>query len=290
MNWAKIAAFLSLAAGLAGCAAPGSGIGPFERTGASCAGPAVFAPAAAANASSLTLLDLAPFGRPERGWAIYAPWTAQTIATACAPETPGFAHALAHWQASHRLTPHGAIDPPTVEALKTVWQGKRPFVALRAKAICPEPPDEAALEPAGPADVLEGAKPVRLRPAALRALRRMTAAARREVPALAAEPDLLKAFSGYRSPAYDAERCTAEGNCDGVVRAQCSAHRTGMAVDLMVGAAPGFSVDGSADPNRQLQSRTPAYRWLVRNATRFGFVNYVFEPWHWEWVGRVSDR
>ena len=24
---------------------------------------------------------------------------------------------------------------------------------------------------------------------------------------------------------------------------------------------------------------------LVKNAARFGFVNYVFEPWHWEWVG-----
>ena len=32
----------------------------------------------------------------------------------------------------------------------------------------------------------------------------------------------------------------------------------------------------------------PAYRWLVRYAARFGFVNYAFEPWHWEWVGRIS--
>ena len=29
----------------------------------------------------------------------------------------------------------------------------------------------------------------------------------------------------------------------------------------------------------------PAYRWLVANADRFGFVNYPFEPWHWEWTG-----
>ncbi len=31
--------------------------------------------------------------------------------------------------------------------------------------------------------------------------------------------------------------------------------------------------------------QTPAYRWLLANARRFGFVNYVFEPWHWEWTG-----
>jgi LAS superfamily LD-carboxypeptidase LdcB len=34
-------------------------------------------------------------------------------------------------------------------------------------------------------------------------------------------------------------------------------------------------------------SGTPAYRWLVANAGRFGFVNYVFEPWHWEWTGEA---
>ena len=34
-------------------------------------------------------------------------------------------------------------------------------------------------------------------------------------------------------------------------------------------------------------SRTPAYRWLVANADRFGFVPYPFEPWHWEWTGEA---
>jgi hypothetical protein len=24
---------------------------------------------------------------------------------------------------------------------------------------------------------------------------------------------------------------------------------------------------------------------MVANAARFGFVNYPFEPWHWEWTG-----
>jgi D-alanyl-D-alanine carboxypeptidase len=288
VRWAKIAAFLSLAAPLAACVGAERGVGRADDLRPSCERPAVFAPAAAANAGSLTLLDLNPFGRAEQGWEIYAPWIAQTASTNCGPATPGFAHALAHWQASHQLTSHGAIDPPTFEALKTAWQARRPFVALRAKDICPAPPVEAELVTAAWDDILEGAKPVRLHPEALRALRRMMAAARRELPAL--EPDMLKAFSGYRSPDYDAERCTTEGNCDGVVRAQCSAHRTGLAVDLMVGAAQGFSVDSSADANRLFQTRTAAYRWLVRNAARFGFVNYAFEPWHWEWVGARRGR
>ena len=36
---------------------------------------------------------------------------------------------------------------------------------------------------------------------------------------------------------------------------------------------------------RLYMTKTPTYRWLVANAGRFGFVNYPFEPWHWEWTG-----
>jgi LAS superfamily LD-carboxypeptidase LdcB len=56
-------------------------------------------------------------------------------------------------------------------------------------------------------------------------------------------------------------------------------------VDIDLGAAPGSRIDSSDDANRLYLSRTPVYRWLVRNADRFGFVNYPFEPWHWEWTG-----
>jgi D-alanyl-D-alanine carboxypeptidase len=119
-------------------------------------------------------------------------------------------------------------------------------------------------------------------------LRRMVAAARRDVPEVAADPQELTVFSGYRDPADDAARCTAEQNCQGLVRAECSAHRTGLAVDLILGSAPGFAADSSDDTNRLYQSRTPAYLWLVANARRYGFVNYVFEPWHWEWTGQKA--
>ena len=47
------------------------------------------------------------------------------------------------------------------------------------------------------------------------------------------------------------------------------------------------SADSTADPNRLFLSRTVTYRWLLANASRFGFVNYPFEPWHWEWTGET---
>ena len=170
--------------------------------------------------------------------------------------------------------------------MKEGWQQRRPFVRLRAETICPDLPDEVSLVTLRASDSYRGAV-VRLRPGAAAALGRMVAAARAADPTIAADPELLTVFSGYRSPAYDAARCAREGNCNGVVRANCSAHRTGLAVDLALGAATGFAVDSSADANRIYQSQTPAYHWLVANAARFGFVNYAFEPWHWEWTGEA---
>lgn len=260
---------------LAGCAV---------LRGGGCGGPAAYAPAAAYNAAAERNLVVSPFGRAEPGWAVYAPAVARTAKTACPADSPGFARAVARWQHGRGLAPHGGVDAPTLMAMKTAWQDRRPFVRLRAAGVCPAPPADADLVLLPAADRWRGAA-VRLRPRAAAALAAMIAAARREVPAIAADPEALAAFSGYRSPAYDAARCATEANCDGIVRAACSAHRTGLAVDLDLGAAPGFSVDSSADANRLWQTRTPAYRWLVANAARFGFVNYAFEPWHWEWAG-----
>jgi hypothetical protein len=251
---------------------------------ARCGGHRAFGPAADANAASETTLPLTPFGRPELGWAIYAPAIGREAHTACAADTRGFAYALARWQFAHGLAGHGAVDADTFAAMKDIWQARRPFIALRKDGICPEPPARlVALTP----EESRLDKVVQLRPRALKALRRMVAAARREVPEIAADPQLFTVFSGYRDPADDAARCASEQNCSGLVRAECSSHRTGLAIDLVLGAAPGFEDDSSDDANRLFQSRTPAYRWLVANARRFGFVNYVFEPWHWEWTGEA---
>jgi D-alanyl-D-alanine carboxypeptidase len=251
---------------------------------ASCdAGPTA---AARANAASLRTVVGAPFGRTEAGWETYAPLIAREIRTPCAPDAPGFATALAQWESAQRLPTDGTMSPAVFARLKGVIQTRRPFVRLSAQGVCPAPPANGALAAATAAEGYAG-KAIQLRPGALAAYRRMAAAARADDRRIAADPRNLTIFSGYRSPAADAARCIADNNCNGVVRATCSPHRTGLAMDLYVGQAPGFGPDSSADANRLIMSRTPTYRWLVANADRFGFVPYPFEPWHWEWTGEA---
>jgi hypothetical protein len=257
---------------LAGCASRG------------CSWPQAYAPAARYNAAAERWLAIVPFGRPETGWEVYSPQITAEIGGCCVAASPRFAADVARWQMRHDLSPTGAVDPATLQAMKTVWQARRPFLALRAAGVCPDPPPPSALAAASPQETL-GGKTVLLRAGALSAYRRMAAAARRAAPEARMNPDALKLFSGYRSPDYDAARCAAEGNCDGVGRAVCSAHRTGLALDLVIDASPGRAPDSTAAEDRLRQSRSPVYRWLVANARRFGFVNYAFEPWHWEWTG-----
>jgi hypothetical protein len=236
---------------------------------------------AARNAASLNSLAWAPFHRPEAGWATYEPLVAREIATACPPTSPGFAAALARWRGAHGLRGPGVLDAPTFSAMYQAWQARRPFVVV-SKRACPAPP--AVVAQARKDEGWSG-KPVSLRLGALGAYRKMVAAARAQIPALAADRQLMTMFSGYRSPAYDAERCARQHNCQGVTRAVCSAHRTGLAVDLFFGNAPGQAIDSSDNVNRLYISRTAGYLWMVKNADRYGFVNYAFEPWHWEWTG-----
>lgn len=238
--------------------------------------------AAEANAGSVRSLAWAPFGRQEAGWEVYVILIQSEIGTDCPPNSEGFARALADWQRQNGQTPDGLMAEAVFMSMKGAMQTRRDFVRFTSTGICPETPD---LISAARIDEGYGGKQVWMRPRALAAYRQMVAAARAEVPEIAADPRNLTIFSGYRSPSADAARCQAEGNCDGIVRARCSAHRTGLAADLYVGQAPGFGPDSTADPNRLFMTGTPTYRWLVKNAQRFGFVNYPFEPWHWEWTG-----
>lgn len=239
------------------------------------------AAAAARNSATLNTLAWSPFGRREIGWATYAPIIAREIGTACAPDSEGFAAAYAKWQASQGLSVDGVVDDAGFDRMRVALLMRRPFVRLTETGVCPAAP--ATVTVTRPEESY-GGRVVSLRPAALAAYRRMVGDARRQVPGFADDPSNLKVFSGFRSPLEEAERCTNRG-CDGVVRARCSAHRTGLALDIYMGHAPGFRPDDSADANRRFMTKTPTYRWLLSNAHRYGFVNYPFEPWHWEWTG-----
>jgi D-alanyl-D-alanine carboxypeptidase len=257
--------------------APGSPIG--------CHAPG-FEPAAQMNAATLTTLAWRPFHRDEIGWETYAPHIAQEIGVSCAPTSSGFAEAIARWQAARGLSANGQMDATTFSAMNNGWERARPFLRISQTGVCPEAPSEAGLVWAAPEEGY-ARKPIQLRPGALAAYRRLVAAARAASPAIAADHRLLTIFSGYRSPEADAARCARDGDCGNVTRALCSAHRTGLAMDLYLGAAPGHAPESSDDANRLYQSRSAAYAWLVANASGYGFVNYPFEPWHWEWTGEA---
>lgn len=288
---------LILLLGLAACASqpnysiapgrtPGYGPGLSPGWAGPCDQPSNARQAAELNAGSIDTLAVSPFGHVETGWRTYAPLTAHEVGTRCAPETAGFAEALARWKSAHSLAYDGTMDGQTLVVLKGAWQERRPFLMARVrKEPCPDPPDPTALESVRPSESHYG-KPILLRPEVLAAYRRMAAAARRDLPELAADPMLLTVFSGFRAPDYDLAQCTAQGGCDGVARAgACSSHRTGEAIDLVIGNAPGARVDTASDANRLYLSRTRLYQWLVANADRYGFINYPYEPWHWEWTG-----
>lgn len=242
--------------------------------------------AAKINTESLRSLRWAPFGRPEKGWEVYVPLIQREVGTSCAPTTAGFAAAFAKWQGDQRLLPDGVISEKDFLRMKGVMQTRRAFVRLSAQGVCPKAANEVQLTGGQPGEGYSG-KYVQLRHKAFHAYREMVETARREDPRIALDPRYLTIFSAFRSPGYDAARCARDGNCNGIVRARCSPHRTGLAMDLYVGQAPGFGPDSSADANRRYMVRTPAYQWLVANGHRFGFVNYPFEPWHWEWTGET---
>lgn len=254
---------------------------PCQFTEATFSGPAF------ANAISVYSLEWAPFAGTEYGWEPYVPLIQNELHTACAPTTPDFAAALAEFQQRHALPSTGQFDTATFEVFRGVWQERRLFILARVRGECPEPPPIAQLGYLVPEEEHADRLTRLLRRDVLAAYRLMIADARAQVPEIAANRELLQIFSGFRDPEADAARCAQQGNCDGLRRAICSAHRTGTAVDLYVGQAVGAGVDSTAVWNRLEQSRGPTYRWLVANAWRYGFVPYVYEPWHWEWTGTV---
>lgn len=236
------------------------------------------------NAAAAYSMEWAPFGAAEWGWQAYLPLIQQELHTSCGPGTPIFASKLAGFQQTYGLAPTGLLDVATFQIFRGLWQERRPFVMARVDGTCPEPPPIYQLGYLVAEEEHADRLTRLLRRDVLDAYRRLVAAARAEVPEVAANPEMLQIFSGFRDPEADAARCAQQGNCDGLRRAVCSPHRTGTAVDLYVGRAPGMGVDSTMPTSREYMARSATYRWLVANAGRFGFTPYVYEPWHWEYV------
>ena len=220
--------------------------------------------------------------KPQRGWQIYIPLIQHTVGTEKPPETPEFAVAVAAWQQKSGLAPTGRIDAETLLKMVGLWQSRR----LNSSRY----PSEEELVAAPITDFYDPARApelLKVERNAYAAYKRMLAAAAKDLNLkttktgeLAPEEKYLRIVSAFRSREYQAKLRAASPHSGRAGLAVNSPHYTGQELDIYVGGEPTITKDF----NRAFQVQTPAYRWLVKNAERFGFYPYYYEPWHWEYV------
>ena len=240
---------------------------------------------AAAQQNAKFIRELAwTFGsKQQRGWYLYIPLIKRLINTKSDGASSEFARAVSRWQSKSGIKSTGVLDEETLYAMIKAWQ------EARLKDRSPAPPDQLLTAPIS--DFYDPTRAIELR----QVERRTYAAYKRMVAAAVAERSLglahkgnelapgekyLKIISAYRSREYQDKLRRESPNSGTAGLAVNSPHFTGRALDLYVGGEP---VD-TRDTNREMQVETRVYRWLVKNAERFGFRPYCYEPWHWEFV------
>lgn len=228
-------------------------------------------------------------GKQQRGWYLYTPLINRLLnikkGTKHEAAAEGFAKAVARWQTKAGLAPSGVLDESSLNAMIKEWQGRR------LKDRTPTQPDQLLTAPVS--DYYDPTRAAELRQVerqAYAAYKRMVAAAladrslglaRQGKSELAPSEKYLKIISSFRSREYQEKLRRESPSAGSAGLAVNSPHFTGRALDLYVGGEP---VD-TRDANRAIQVQTRVYLWLVRNAERFGFQPYFYEPWHWEYVG-----
>ncbi len=225
-------------------------------------------------------------GKTQTGWNLYVSLIQSEIKTQSAPETVEFAAKLAEWQTENNLSPNGVLDKETFEKLTKLWQSRR----LNSSAY----PSDEQLFSAPIADFYDPTRSVellKLERETYSAYKRMLAAAIADKTLnlkvtksgeLAPEEKFLRIVSAFRSREYQEKLRLSSPNSGSAGLAKHSPHFTGRALDIYVGGEPVTT----KDVNRAVQVETPVYKWLVKNAHRFGFYPYFYEPWHWEYVGK----
>jgi zinc D-Ala-D-Ala carboxypeptidase len=242
------------------------------------------AAAATQNAQLSKELNWTFGSKPQRGWYIYIPLIKRLINTKSDVAAAQFALALSRWQAKAGLKASGVLDEETLYAMIKTWQD------ARLKDRTSAQPNQLLTAPI--ADFYDPTRAEELRQVERRtyaAYKRMVAAAvadrslglaRTARGELAPGEKYLKIISAFRSREYQEKLRRESPNSGSAGLAVNSPHFTGRALDLYVGGDP---VD-TLDANRSLQVETRVYQWLVKNADRFGFRPYCYEPWHWEYV------
>lgn len=254
----------------------------------SVSGSSAFAWAATRNTELQNSLGWTFGGKSQRGWALYTPLIANL--TGCENEIAGeLAMRVSAWQKVNGVESTGVLDGDTWSRMVNTFQSQR------MKRQQPASEDQLITIPVS--DCYDPSRPEELRKAdreSFAAYKKMVAAAAADKSVglsvtadgqLAPGEKYFKVVSAFRSREYQDQLRRQSPNSGRAGLAVNSPHNTGRAFDLYVGGEP----VSTKDENRALQTRTAAYRWLVKNAARFGFRPYFYEPWHWEYAGVPSD-
>jgi zinc D-Ala-D-Ala carboxypeptidase len=243
-----------------------------------------FEEAAAQNRELKNNLSWTFGGKQQRGWYLYVPLIRHLIGSESSPDEAEFALALSRWQKTAGLPPNGVLDNTTLAVMITIWQSRR----IKQKGY--PSPDQLVMIPTS--ELYDPMRPEELRKAeaeAYAAYKRMMAAAiadkslklaSTQAGELAASEKFFKVVSAFRSREYQEQLRRQSPNAGRAGLAVNSPHFTGRALDIYVGGEP----VSTEDSNRAIQVQTRVYLWLVKNAERFGFRPYFYEPWHWEYV------
>src|SRR6266851_3067956 len=217
-------------------------------------------------------------GKPQHGWYLYAALIGRLLNTKNDVGSIGFAKALASWQKKMGLKSTGLLEDQTLYGMISLWQGAR----LQDREIAKS--DQLLTAPVS--DFYDPTRAEELRQverATYAAYKRMVAAAVSDSSLklahdahgeLAPDEKFLKIISAFRSREYQDKLRRESPNVGSAGLAVISPHFTGRALDLYIGGEP---VD-ARDSNREVQVETRVYQWLVRNAERFGFRPYFYEP------------
>jgi zinc D-Ala-D-Ala carboxypeptidase len=235
-----------------------------------------YAIAARKNAVLQTDLKWNFGGEQQHGWYLYISLIQRTIHTDAKSDSELFSKALSGWQKQNGLNPNGILDFETWMKMVSIYQSDRLSGTRRAQVFTGLQivPSSFFYDPLRPADLRKVGQET------LAAYHKMVAAAKKD---LATNVDFsqswLKIISSYRTPEYQAQLRKQSPNASRAALGINSPHFTGRALDLYVGGKP----VGTEDQNRSTQVNTAVYQWLVKNADRFGFKPYFYEPWHWEY-------
>ncbi|HJQ69939.1 MAG TPA: D-alanyl-D-alanine carboxypeptidase family protein [Blastocatellia bacterium] len=247
---------------------------------------AAFESAALENLRTQSDLNWAFGGKSQRGWRLYTPLVSRMLDVNEDAKSADFALAVSRWQKEKGLAAHGVVDNTTWFQMVSDWQSDR----IKDRTY----PTDDQLVTIPVSECYDPSRPEELRKVegeTYLAYKRMIQAAARDASLgldvnesgeLASGEKYLKIISAFRSREYQNHLRKQSPNSGRAGLAVNSPHFTGRALDIYVGGEP----VSTKDDNRAIQTETRVYRWLVKNAARFGFRPYFYEPWHWEYVGQ----